>query len=130
MARPENKELLIAVDEKSEPKAANDKSPGAFLDTRAHQWKYNDKAGKTIVRNGANLSNEVVAKLKEIGIQKVTAYRPGYFELVCEELCGGQHYTMRGTVEILPQDEYKEKFETKQEEASSGNAEPLASSGK
>jgi heme/copper-type cytochrome/quinol oxidase subunit 2 len=120
-------ELLLAVDDKSEPKAKDDKSPGARFDTRARQWKYNGEGGKTLVRDGQPLSIERLEQLRQIGVKQVRAYRPGYFELVCEELCGGGHYTMRGVVEIVAQDEFKEKFETKQEEASSGNADSLAS---
>ena len=33
---------------------------------------------------------------KAIGVKGVTLHRPGYFDLVCEELCGQGHYKMQG----------------------------------
>ena len=43
---------------------------------------------------------------------------PGTYEVLCEELCGGQHYTMRGTVVVLSKEQYAEQFETKESAAS------------
>ena len=42
---------------------------------------------------------------------EVTAYDPGYWELICEELCGQGHYTMQAKVFVLEQDDYNKKFE-------------------
>ena len=69
---------------------------------------------KTIVRNTAGfntLSKENIAKLKTAGVEKVTAYEPGYWDLVCEELCGQGHYTMQGRLVVLDSDEYNKKYE-------------------
>ena len=45
------------------------------------------------------------------GTRPVTAYEPGYWELVCEELCGQGHYTMQGRVIALDSEEYRQKFQ-------------------
>jgi len=50
-------------------------------------------------------------ELTSLGITQVSAITSP-FELVCEELCGGQHYTMRGEVHMLSPDQYQ-KFLTK-----------------
>jgi hypothetical protein len=119
---PRNKELLLAIDDKSEPKAPNAKSAGAALDPRAQEWKFNDKEGKTIIRNGQPLTDERIAALKAIGVKEVTMYKPGYFDLVCEELCGQGHGTMQGQIIVITNDEYIEQFETPAE-ANAGHAE-------
>src|SRR5207244_3425036 len=69
---------------------------------------------KTIVRStpGFNaLTKENVAKLKAAGVTEVTAYEPGYWDLVCEELCGQGHYTMQGKLVVLDQEAYSKQFE-------------------
>jgi heme/copper-type cytochrome/quinol oxidase subunit 2 len=45
-------------------------------------------------------------ELTSLGIMQLTAITHP-FELVCEELCGGQHYTMRGVVTMLSPDQYQ-----------------------
>jgi hypothetical protein len=117
---PEGQSLQIAIDEKSQPKAADAKSAGAVLDKKAGEWKYNDKDGKTILRAGQPLTAERVAALKAIGVKEVTLHRPGYFDLVCAELCGQGHYKMQGQVIVVTNEEFVEQFETKAEEADAG----------
>lgn len=46
-------------------------------------------------------------------LQKFTAYSFHEWELVCEELCGNGHTSMRGMVLVIDQKEYAEKFEGK-----------------
>jgi len=116
-----NKDLLLAITDKSVPKAPNAKSAGASLDVRAQEWKFNDKEGKTIIRNGQPLTDERIAALKAIGVKEVTMYKPGYFDLVCEELCGQGHGTMQGQIIVITNDEYIEQFETPAE-ANAGHA--------
>jgi heme/copper-type cytochrome/quinol oxidase subunit 2 len=120
--QPQNKELLIAVSKESQPLAGDAKSPGAAFDARAREWKYNDKAGETIVRQGQPLTDDRIAALKAIGVKEITVYRPGYFDLVCEELCGQGHSKMQGQVIIVTPEEYAEQFETAAE-ADAGHAE-------
>ncbi|HTL27636.1 MAG TPA: cytochrome c oxidase subunit II [Tepidisphaeraceae bacterium] len=96
----QNKELTISI--------ARD-APGASYDTRAHQTLYKDKKNATIVRDQRTITPDVAQKLKDAGVTKVTAYLPGYWDLVCEELCGQGHYTMQGKVVVLDQAEYDKK---------------------
>jgi heme/copper-type cytochrome/quinol oxidase subunit 2 len=88
---------------------------GAVKDKRRDEYLYpkDPKAKKpvTIVRNGRPLTKENVAQLKAAGIQDVTAYEPGYWDLVCEELCGQGHYTMQAKVVVLDPDQYNKEFE-------------------
>jgi heme/copper-type cytochrome/quinol oxidase subunit 2 len=123
MKRPGNKELLIAVTKDSQPLAPNAKSAGAFFDARAREWKYNDAEGKTILRQGQPVTEDRIAALKAIGVKDITVYHPGYFDLVCEELCGQGHYKMQGQVIILTPEEYAEQFETAADSADAGRAE-------
>jgi heme/copper-type cytochrome/quinol oxidase subunit 2 len=104
----EIRELTIRITEA-------DKENGAEYDTRARQWLYKEKEGKkaTIVRDSRALNLEVAKKLKENGVNRVTAYAPGYWEIVCEELCGQGHNTMRGQLVVLSQEEYARQFEGK-----------------
>ena len=48
----------------------------------------------------------ILDKLKVAGITKVMAYVPGYWDIVCEELCGEGHYTMQGRLVVLDGAEY------------------------
>jgi heme/copper-type cytochrome/quinol oxidase subunit 2 len=123
MKRPENRELMLAIDERSEPKASGPKAPGAYFDRKAGEWKYNDKDGGTILRAGQPVTEDRLAALKGIGVSEITVYRPGYFDLVCEELCGQGHYKMQGQVVILEASEFAEQFETAAEAADAGGGE-------
>jgi heme/copper-type cytochrome/quinol oxidase subunit 2 len=84
-------------------------------DPRRDQYLYveDPKATKfaTIVRNENALTADNIAKLKKAGITQVTVYEPGFWDLVCEELCGQGHATMRGQIFVLDSDEYNKKFE-------------------
>jgi hypothetical protein len=103
MKDPAMKELTIAVGE-------SDQAHGATFDKRAKQWLFKDSAG-TIVRNGKTIMDATepaknAERLKAAGVTEITAYIPGDWELVCEELCGQGHATMRGQVIILESGEY------------------------
>jgi heme/copper-type cytochrome/quinol oxidase subunit 2 len=111
MQRPENKNMDVRVEVK-------EGMPGAVRDNRTQQWLIRDAQGKTIIRDGASISMDALNNLKTAGVNEIKWYKPGYFELVCEELCGGQHYTMRGTMVVLPNEEFVEQFEAKEESAS------------
>jgi cytochrome c oxidase subunit 2 len=90
-------------------------SPGAIKDPKRDQYLYveDPKATKpkTIVRDAGVLTKENVAKLKAAGITEITAFEPGYWELVCEELCGQGHSKMTNKVFVLEKDEFNKKFE-------------------
>jgi heme/copper-type cytochrome/quinol oxidase subunit 2 len=105
---PANKELTVSITEE-------DKANGAEFDTRTKQWLFRDntdpKKPVTIIRNGMGFTEQTVQKLKGANIPKVHASLPGYWELVCEELCGQGHYTMRGVLRVVDADEYQRRFE-------------------
>jgi heme/copper-type cytochrome/quinol oxidase subunit 2 len=97
--------------------AINKDSPGAIEDSRKKgEFLYveDPKATKpkTIVRNDRAITPDVIEKLKAAGVTEVTAYEPGYWDLVCEELCGQGHATMQGKLVVLDNDEFKRQFET------------------
>jgi hypothetical protein len=75
-------------------------------------WRYANKDGSTIVRNGGPIPIAAVKKLKDAGVKEINAFEPGYWDLVCEELCGQGHSTMQGRVIIVDNDEYVKQFET------------------
>lgn len=118
LKKPENQSLEIVIDEKSEPKAADSKSAGAYFDKKAGEWKYSrlsddKKKAETIVRDRQPLSEDRINALKEIGVKEITVCKPGYFDLVCAELCGVGHSTMQGQVIVVEPSEYAEMFEAK-----------------
>ena len=100
LKNPANKELTIAIEE-GMPGAENYKPPrgSAFM-------RYADPEKRTIVRHAGTITPDVAAKLKTAGVAKVTAYLPGYWDLVCEELCGEGHSKMQGQVIVVSQQEY------------------------
>jgi heme/copper-type cytochrome/quinol oxidase subunit 2 len=91
-------------------------SPGAIKDPRRDEYLYAEnpaaKRPVTIIRNDRALTADVIEKLKAAGIKQVMAYEPGYWDLVCEELCGQGHYTMQNKLVVLDKDEYHKQFET------------------
>ena len=91
-------------------------SPGAVpVPKRQDEYYYVEdptaKKPKTIVRSEQPLTAPRVAQLKKAGITEVTAYEPGYWELICEELCGQGHYTMTGRVVVLDSEEFRTKYQ-------------------
>jgi heme/copper-type cytochrome/quinol oxidase subunit 2 len=100
-----------------------DAAQGAIKD--GNIWKYAvDKKVRgrtvksTIIANGdvfnydpADATADTVALLRKMGVKNVTAYRPGYFDLVCQELCGSGHYKMQNRVKVITNQEYAQKFE-------------------
>jgi heme/copper-type cytochrome/quinol oxidase subunit 2 len=108
---PENAQLLMRVDETSKPRAADAKSAGAFQVPGTKRWRYNDKDGKAIFADREVIVPAKLAALKGINPGELRVSRPGYFDLVCGELCGSGHYTMKGQVVAVTDKEYAEKFE-------------------
>jgi len=93
----EVKSMVVDVDEKS---------PNAVFDAAKKQWRYVDAKKGTIIRAGSSINKTALDKLKTAGITQVTLYKPGFWELVCEELCGQGHYKMRGQLRIVTSEEY------------------------
>lgn len=104
LALPENKELAVYIDEQT---------PGMNYDQRNKRYRYVDAKNATIVGNGQSLTVDRIEKLKAAGITQVSVYQPGYFDVVCEELCGQGHYTMQAKLVVLDNDKYAEKYEGK-----------------
>lgn len=100
---PANAELSVIIVENS-PQAEKYKPQRgpAYM-------RYADAEKKTIVRDGGVITAEVADKLKTAGVLEVEAKIPGYWDLVCEELCGEGHATMKGQLIVLSQDEYNAK---------------------
>lgn len=110
LQKPETKELSLRIDESAPgaPEARNSDRTG---------WRYIDPADKkrvksSIIRNAAGfpadaeLRKAILDKLRAAGITEVRAYVPGYWDIVCEELCGQGHYTMQGRLVVLDGAEY------------------------
>ncbi len=110
LQQPETKELSLQIDENAPgaPEAKNRDRTG---------WRYIDPADKkrvksSIIRNAGGfpadpeLQKTLLDKLKTAGITEVQAYVPGYWDIVCEELCGQGHYTMQGRLVVVDGAEY------------------------
>ncbi len=99
---PANQNLVIDIDATS---------PGAQHDE--YGWRYS--AGKTkkspsIIRDQSGFGPGVPEKLKAAGIERVTVHLHQPFEIACAHLCGAQHYTMRGELIVLSQQEFDRRF--------------------
>jgi hypothetical protein len=103
---PGGKDLVVRI---------NETSPGTDQNKMkdSNGWKYFNPADKkkaTIIRDGKGIledqADSVIKKLKEAGLTEITMFAPGYWELVCEELCGEGHGTMKGRVFVVSQEEF------------------------
>lgn len=101
--RPENAELSVVIGEGA-PGAEFYKPPRG-----ASFWRYADSEKRTIVRDGGIISAEIADKLKTAGVTEVTAKLPGYWDLLCAELCGEGHAKMQGQVVVLSEEAYNAK---------------------
>jgi cytochrome c oxidase subunit 2 len=68
------------------------------------------------------MTPELIADLKRAGFKRLTAVTHP-FEVVCEELCGSGHYSMRGEVWFVSPKQY-DAFIRKDAPANSGAAPP------
>jgi heme/copper-type cytochrome/quinol oxidase subunit 2 len=102
---PANSDLTIDIDQNS---------PGAVHDKTG--WRYVDSPQKkkpvTIIRDQMEFAPGVAAKLKAAGITRIAVHKPHPFEIACAQLCGAQHYLMRGELIVLSQEEYDRRFPT------------------
>jgi len=108
-------------------------SPKAFHERRGrHDWLYKDADG-TIVRNGGVISSAAdetgkttIQRLRAIGVTQIEAFKPKYWDLICEELCGQGHYTMTDKVIVLEDDAYRKKYGPQSATAGDSTTDPLA----
>ncbi|MGB7156728.1 MAG: cytochrome c oxidase subunit II transmembrane domain-containing protein [Tepidisphaeraceae bacterium] len=107
--KPATKELSVRIDENAPGGAAKEKDRIG--------WRYVDPADKkktksSILRNAGGFPpageqrTAIFEKLKAAGVTEVQAYLPGYWDIVCEELCGQGHYTMQARLVVLDGAEY------------------------
>jgi cytochrome c oxidase subunit 2 len=112
LQQPRTKELSLRIDENAPGGDAKN------LDKRLG-WRYVNPADKkrvksSIIRDGAGfpaddeLRTAILDKLRAAGVTEVQAYVPGYWDIVCEELCGQGHYTMQGRLVVVDGAEYDE----------------------
>jgi hypothetical protein len=72
--------------------------------------KVTSKKKETLASQGSQISQEMLKELEAAGITEVQAYVRRYWDLVCEELCGQGHTTMRGKLIVLEPEEYRRRF--------------------
>jgi heme/copper-type cytochrome/quinol oxidase subunit 2 len=113
LGRITTKDLELRIDETTKhPAAEKDKTGWRFIDPK-------DPKKNTIIRADSTFPGDaearaaIIQKLRDAGVTEVTAFQPGAWELVCEELCGQGHTTMRGEMIVLDDPIYQEKFEKK-----------------
>ncbi|HEV2292539.1 MAG TPA: cytochrome c oxidase subunit II transmembrane domain-containing protein [Tepidisphaeraceae bacterium] len=110
LQRPETKELSVRIDE-------NAPGPVEAKNKDRTGWRYIDPADKKRVKSSIirdtggfpadeELRKGILDKLRAAGVTEVQAYIPGYWDIVCEELCGQGHYTMQGRLVVLDGAEY------------------------
>jgi cytochrome c oxidase subunit 2 len=62
--------------------------------------------GATLLRKNGRLTKATVKKLSEAGITSVEVAPANPTEIACAQLCGLNHYRMKGFVNILPPEKY------------------------
>jgi cytochrome c oxidase subunit 2 len=68
--------------------------------------EYKDKDGKVIAKKGALLLSGVVKKLEEAGITSLSVAPSQPIEIACAQLCGLNHFHMKGFLTVESQAEY------------------------
>ncbi|HEY1686507.1 MAG TPA: cytochrome c oxidase subunit II transmembrane domain-containing protein [Tepidisphaeraceae bacterium] len=114
LKNPANADVLIAIDESDKSEGAESTPAGwRFATTDSHHHKV------TIMRDGMGFfvsddpKRDTISRLKAIGVKSAMVYRPGYYDIVCQQLCGQGHYTMQGEMYVISDQEYAEKYEGK-----------------
>jgi cytochrome c oxidase subunit 2 len=62
--------------------------------------------GTVVLRKNARLTRANVRKLRDAGITTVDIAPANPTEIACAQLCGLNHYRMKGFVNVLPQDQF------------------------
>ena len=119
LSKRATKELTIDIDE-------NSPGDAKVKDKDARGWRYFTTAANgrkaTVIRDGSpfpsdpsdpTVTQAVVDKLKGLGLTEVATHIPGYWEIVCAQLCGNNHTTMEGKIYVLDQAEWSAKYEAK-----------------
>lgn len=110
LQEPQTKELSLRIDE-------NAPGPAEAKNKDRTGWRYISPTDKKRVKSSIirdtggfpadeELRTAILDKLRAAGITEVQAYIPGYWDIVCEELCGQGHYTMQGRLVVLDGAEY------------------------
>ena len=86
-------------------------SRGESLEGYVAMKDYKDKEGEAIVKKGRSISEEAIDKLIQNEIQEISIGPRTPTEIACAQLCGLNHYRMRGYVYVLTQEEFDEWFE-------------------
>jgi len=97
----------------------NDRTPNANKDRAGWRYKKPGARGATIIRDGAMMAwqddpevpgkkipESITEQLKQIGVTQIEAFVPKYWDMVCEQLCGAQHFTMQNKVIVLEPQEF------------------------
>jgi cytochrome c oxidase subunit 2 len=104
--RKTKQDLVTAVIDASSPGAV---APGRMVEGKPLKyWSYVAKNGDTIILDGSAVIEKTVEELRAIGVSKLKAKVPFYWEIVCEELCGNGHAQMRGQLIVVTQDELRQ----------------------
>lgn len=69
--------------------------------------EYKDREGGLILGKGDPISQDVIAKLLDAGVNEVVAGPYSPIEVACSQLCGLGHYRMRATVTIMAPGAYQ-----------------------
>lgn len=101
----------------------NEKTPEANKDRSGYRYKKAGRRGATIIRDGGlitwdndpenpgkKIAQSIAEQLKEINVTQIEAFEPKYWDMVCEQLCGAQHYTMANKVTVLEPEEFAKKY--------------------
>jgi len=87
---------------------------------------YKNKAGEVIVAaggflgNDANAGKEIIKKLRDAGFEEISLRPSNPLEVVCSQLCGNNHYTMKAQLMTHTPDEFEAWQKEKVAEKSKG----------
>jgi heme/copper-type cytochrome/quinol oxidase subunit 2 len=114
LKNPAMADIRIAIDSSDASQGAESTPAGwRYATTDSHHHKV------TILRDGMGVfvsddpKRDTISRLRAIGVKSVMAYRPGYYDIVCQQLCGQGHYTMQGQMYVITDEEYRKKYEGK-----------------
>lgn len=90
------------------------------LDLYATMQDYSDKDGNVLVKKGSLLTARAVKKLMDNGIAEITVAPYYPIEIACAQLCGLNHYRMKGFLNVLSEKDfekwYADEVESQKEE--------------
>jgi hypothetical protein len=67
-------------------------------------------AGEVILKKGTRITTANKKKLEEAGVTTVEVVPANPTEIACAQLCGLNHYRMKGFVNILPEADFKKWY--------------------